>query len=62
MVANVLTIAAMCITFYYMFKDGLSTAETRLVPDNWHNLPLFFGIAIFALEGIGVVSMKLFFC
>lgn len=55
MIANALTAAAMCITFYYIFED-LPAVETRPVMADWHCLPLFFGTAIFALEGIGVVS------
>lgn len=54
MLANGLTVAAMCITFYYIFID-LPSMEKRSSIAEWHRLPLFFGTAIFALEGIGVV-------
>ncbi|KAG5317011.1 S36A4 protein, partial [Acromyrmex heyeri] len=54
MVANVLIATGMGITFYYIFHDLPSISD---VPNfsSWSQLPLFFGTAIFALEGIGVV-------
>lgn len=55
MLANVFTAAAMCITFYYIFDDLPSVTQRPAFAD-WSRLPLFFGTAIFALEGIGVVS------
>lgn len=55
MVANVLIATGMGITFYYIFHDLPTISD---VPNfsSWSQLPLFFGTAIFALEGIGVVS------
>jgi len=60
MVANVLIATGMGITFYYIFYDLPSISD---VPNfsSWSQLPLFFGTAIFALEGIGVVSILIFF-
>ncbi|KAK0087635.1 hypothetical protein PV325_000514 [Microctonus aethiopoides] len=54
MVANILIAAGMGITFYYIFRD---TSEFQSVPamSEFNRLPLFFGTAIFALEGVGVV-------
>ncbi|XP_031357706.1 proton-coupled amino acid transporter-like protein CG1139 isoform X1 [Photinus pyralis] len=54
MVANLLIGAGMCITFYYIFQDLPSPSSRDLIVDvtKW---PMFFGTAIFALEGIGVV-------
>lgn len=56
MLANVLIATGMGITFYYIFSDLPSIKD---VPNfsSWSQLPLFFGTAIFALEGIGVVSI-----
>lgn len=54
MIANLFTGAAMCITFYYVFQD-LPSVGARPQMAEWTQLPLFFGTAIFALEGIGVV-------
>lgn len=56
MVANALIATGMGITFYYIFSDLPSISD---VPNfsSWSQLPLFFGTAIFALEGIGVVSI-----
>ncbi|KAG8035772.1 hypothetical protein G9C98_001428 [Cotesia typhae] len=54
MVANMLIASGMGITFYYVFRD---TSEFKPVPgfSSFSQLPMFFGTAIFALEGIGVV-------
>ncbi|XP_044576947.1 proton-coupled amino acid transporter-like protein pathetic isoform X1 [Cotesia glomerata] len=54
MVANILIASGMGITFYYVFRD---TSEFKPVPgfSSFSQLPMFFGTAIFALEGIGVV-------
>jgi amino acid permease len=55
MIANGLIAAGLGITFYYIFSD-LPSIETVRKISSWKEMPLFFGIAIFALEGIGVVS------
>ncbi|KRT85868.1 Amino acid transporter [Oryctes borbonicus] len=54
MVANILVASGMGITFYYIFSDlpSVSTRPTIVSVEKW---PMFFGTAIFALEGIGVV-------
>ncbi|XP_033191566.1 proton-coupled amino acid transporter-like protein pathetic isoform X2 [Bombus vosnesenskii] len=54
MIANILIATGMGITFYYIFSDLPSISD---LPNfsSWSQLPLFFGTAIFALEGIGVV-------
>ena len=59
MIANVLIATGMGITFYYIFSDLPSIKD---VPNfsSWSQLPLFFGTAIFALEGIGVVSIFIY--
>lgn len=56
MVANVLIGTGMGITFYYIFQD-LPPVDSRPTFSSLHQLPIFFGTAIFALEGIGVVSI-----
>lgn len=56
MLANVLIATGIAITFYYVFQDLPSVSDVpqfSSVPQ----LPMFFGTAIFALEGIGVVSI-----
>lgn len=60
MVANVLIATGMGITFYYIFRD-LPTIKDVPNFSSWSQLPLFFGTAIFALEGIGVVSIFIFY-
>ncbi|KAF9406839.1 hypothetical protein HW555_012926 [Spodoptera exigua] len=54
MIANLLVGTGMGITFYYLFQDIPSLSE-RLPFTRVERLPTFFGTAIFALEGIGVV-------
>lgn len=54
MIANILIGTGMSITFYYIFSD-LPPLDSRPNFAEWHQLPMFFGTAIFALEGIGVV-------
>lgn len=56
MVANVLIGTGMGITFYFIFQD-LPAVNSRPSFSNLHQIPIFFGTAIFALEGIGVVSI-----
>ncbi|KAL3274753.1 hypothetical protein HHI36_019540 [Cryptolaemus montrouzieri] len=54
MLANILIGTGMGITFYYISQD---LPSVQSVPQfvEIHELPMFFGTAIFALEGIGVV-------
>lgn len=54
MIANILVGTGMGITFYYLFQDMPSLSE-RISMASVTRLPTFFGTAIFALEGIGVV-------
>jgi Transmembrane amino acid transporter protein. len=54
MIANLLMAAGVGITFYYVFID-LRSIHERPQFTSLQQLPLFFGTAIFALEGIGVV-------
>ncbi|CAB0032727.1 unnamed protein product, partial [Trichogramma brassicae] len=53
MVANGFIAAGLGITFYYIFSDLPSIENVNKI-SSWKDMPLFFGIAIFALEGIGV--------
>lgn len=54
MLANVLIATGMGITFYYILSDLPPVSSRPAIVDvtEW---PMFFGTAIFALEGIGVV-------
>ncbi|XP_058803940.1 proton-coupled amino acid transporter-like protein CG1139 isoform X2 [Phymastichus coffea] len=54
MVANCLIAAGLGITFYYIFTDLPELKDAKKIT-SIGEMPLFFGIAIFALEGIGVV-------
>lgn len=52
--AAILTVTGLGITFFYMLQ-GLPRTSTVRAFAPWHQLPLFFGTAIYAFEGIGVV-------
>lgn len=58
MVANICIALGLGITVYYLFQD-LPPVASRPAFSSFRQLPLFFGTAIFALEGIGVVSSVL---
>lgn len=52
--AAILTVTGLTITFLYMFKD-LPRSDSVNGFASWKTLPLYFGTAIYAFEGIGVV-------
>lgn len=54
MIANLLVGTGMGITVYYLFQD-VPSINDRSHFAGFERLPTFFGTAIFALEGIGVV-------
>lgn len=53
--ANVLMCVGIVIVLYYAAQDTPPVSERRYIAD-WQQLPLFFGTAIYAFEGIGLVS------
>lgn len=55
LVAAILTVWGLAITFYYMLKD-LPHINSVKAFATWSQLPLYFGTAMYAFEGIGVVS------
>jgi len=54
MLANLLQFLGLGIIFYYLFQD-LPYSWERKPFASWGQLPLYFGTAIYAFEGIGVV-------
>ncbi|XP_075224513.1 proton-coupled amino acid transporter-like protein acs isoform X2 [Lycorma delicatula] len=54
LLAALLTGAGIVITFTYMLQDLPRTSTVNAFA-TWHQLPLYFGTAIYAFEGIGVV-------
>ncbi|XP_044754833.1 proton-coupled amino acid transporter 2-like isoform X2 [Coccinella septempunctata] len=54
MIANVFMLIGLVITVYYIAQD-LPSVEDRNYVASLHQMPLFFGTALFAFEGIGLV-------
>ncbi|KAM7354296.1 proton-coupled amino acid transporter-like protein acs isoform 2-T2 [Cochliomyia hominivorax] len=54
LLAAILTVAGLAISFFYMLKDIPRTDTVKPI-SSWSTLPLYFGTAIYAFEGIGVV-------
>ena len=54
LLANVLQSSSLILLFYYLFQD-LPSIETRPAFGSWKKLPLYFGTAVFAFEGIALV-------
>lgn len=52
--ASILTVTGIAITFHYMLQN-LPRTDTVKGFSTWKQLPLYFGTAIYAFEGIGVV-------
>jgi solute carrier family 36 (proton-coupled amino acid transporter) len=48
-------ITGLVISYYYSSQDLPHISERNYLPPNLHSLPLFFGTAIFAFEGIALV-------
>lgn len=53
-IANVLQITGMALIFYNLLQDMPDISE-RPASASWSQLPLYFGTAIYAFEGIGLV-------
>lgn len=58
-IANLCMATCMVLTFYFLFQD-LPPITDRRAFGHLKDLPLFFGTAIFAFEGIALVSLKRF--
>ncbi|XP_038215018.1 proton-coupled amino acid transporter 4 [Zerene cesonia] len=54
LIAAIMTAWGLVITFYYILQDLPHTSTVKAFA-SWHQLPLYFGTAIYAFEGIGVV-------
>lgn len=48
-------ITGLIICYYYASQDLPDISERHFLPPSLHQLPLFFGTAIFAFEGIALV-------
>ncbi|XP_058462013.1 proton-coupled amino acid transporter-like protein CG1139 [Malaya genurostris] len=54
LLANSSILVVFIITLYYIFKEPITLGDRGFWPE-WFNLPSFFGIAVYAIEGIGIV-------
>ncbi len=58
-IANVFMSIGLGIIFYYIFQDMHGIWEERphfhAVFNSWVNIPLYFGTALYAFEGIGMI-------
>ncbi|XP_055305347.1 proton-coupled amino acid transporter 1-like [Sitodiplosis mosellana] len=54
LIASILTVIGIAITFYFILQD---LPNTSTVPkfSSWEQFPLYFGTAIYSVEGIGIV-------
>lgn len=59
LVAAIMTAWGLTVTFYYILQELPNTSTVKAFA-GWQHLPLYFGTAIYAFEGIGVVSS--YFC
>ena len=59
LIAAIMTAWGLVVTFYYILQDLPHTSSVKAFA-GWHQLPLYFGTAIYAFEGIGVVSFVIF--
>lgn len=57
MIANIFMAIGLGIIFYYIFQDlpPISSDHIDVGFSSWKQLPLYFGTAIYAFEGIGMV-------
>lgn len=53
-IANLCMVVGIAITLYFATQDLPPVSDRRYVAD-WNQLPLFFGTALYAFEGIGLV-------
>lgn len=55
--ATILTVVGLGITFFYLLQ-GLPKISTIKAFSSWKQLPLYFGTAVYAFEGIGMVYYR----
>ena len=60
MIANIFMGAGLGVIFYYIFQDlpSVNRPDIDVGFSSWKQLPLYFGTAIYAFEGIGMVCSK----
>lgn len=60
MFANLLNVVGLVIVYLDITKD-LPDTSTRPSFSSWSDMPMYFGTAIYAFEGIGLVCYKIVF-
>jgi proton-coupled amino acid transporter len=58
--APVVNVTGLGITFFYLLQDLPHTSNVRAF-GSWKQLPLYSGTAVYACEGVGVVSIRKIF-
>lgn len=56
-IAMICMIVGIAVVFYYTFQDIPNITERKYIGE-LYDLPLFFGTAIFAFEGIALVCIR----
>lgn len=56
--ANIIMVVGLAITLVHCFQGAPYASQPAFA--SWSTLPLYFGIAIYAFEGIGVVSSLIY--
>lgn len=56
-IANIMMAVGVAIVVYEASQD-LPPVDSRVYLASWEQLPLYFGTAIYAFEGIGLVSLN----
>lgn len=59
-IANIMMAVGVCAVVYEATQD-LPPVNSRVYLASWEQLPLYFGTAVYAFEGIGLVSCLVFF-
>lgn len=54
-ISNIVTIFGLILVFFYLIEDDVTLESEKLHIKQFSEVPIFIGIALFALEAVGVV-------